>query len=202
MSGLRPRQRRTANGVRARKALEPRRRRSSRRQSRLTPRAKGAPALRSEKTRAYSPKLRKESLIDRPHQIEQVRAGLWRKLRRILPERVVIGVREHVEQGSLILTDEFPAYRGLEGDYAHSTINHSAGNYVDGNIHTNTMESYWSLLKRGIFGIYHQVSAKHLHRYCNEFGFRWNHRKITDGERMVEAMKGAEGKRLMYREPA
>ena len=67
-------------------------------------------------------------------------------------------------------------------------------------ISTNTVESYFALLKRGIHGAFHHVSKIHLHRYCDEFSFRWNHRKIDDGERMVEAIKGGNGKRLMYRQ--
>lgn len=107
-------------------------------------------------------------------------------------------VRERVEEGSQVFTDEFPAYRGLEGDYAHDTINHSAGNYVDGNIHTNTIESHWSLLKRGIYGIYHQVSTQHLHRYCTEFGYRYNSRKSTEVDRFDSALTFCDG-RLMYK---
>ena len=66
-------------------------------------------------------------------------------------------------------------------------------------INTNTAESFFALLKRGHYGTFHQLSKKHLHRYCTEFGFRWNHRKVSDGTRMVAAIKGAEGRRLMYR---
>ena len=62
-------------------------------------------------------------------------------------------------------------------------------------------ESVFSLLKRGMYGVYHNVSKRHLHRYLAEFDFRWNHRTVEDGERTVAAIKGSEGKRLMYREP-
>ncbi|MFH4247271.1 IS1595 family transposase, partial [Acinetobacter baumannii] len=79
-----------------------------------------------------------------------------------------------VEKGAILMTDEFLSYRGLGINYAHKTVEHGAGIYVRGNVHTNTIEGYWSLLKRGIYGIYHQVSKKHLHRYCTEFGFRYN----------------------------
>jgi hypothetical protein len=71
-------------------------------------------------------------------------------------------VKQRVEQGSLIFTDGFLASQGLENSYGRDTITHSAGNYVDGTIHTNTIEGYRSLLERGIFGIYHRVSTKHL----------------------------------------
>ena len=114
----------------------------------------------------------------------------------------------NVAKQAVVMTDELPSYRGVRDEAGqHRTVKHSAGEYArldaDGmNVHTNTAEAFFALLKRGHYGIFHQLSKKHLHRYCNEFGFRWDHRRITDGERMVEAMKGAEGKRLMYREPA
>jgi len=75
------------------------------------------------------------------------------------------------------------------------------GIYVRGDIYTNTAESFFALIKRGVYGTFHAVSKKHLHRYISEFEFRWNHRKIDDGERTVAAIKSAEGKRLMYYEP-
>jgi ISXO2-like transposase domain len=72
---------------------------------------------------------------------------------------------------------------------------------VRGDAHTNTGESYFALLKRGIVGSFHSVSEQHLNRYVDEFSFRWNHRSIDDNARTEEAIKGAEGKRLSYREP-
>ena len=85
-------------------------------------------------------------------------------------------------------------------------MKHSADHFVRKlesglKVHTNTAESFFSLLKRGHYGVYHRMSRKHLPRYCFEFNFRWNHRKVTDGERLTAAIKGAEGKRLMYRVP-
>jgi hypothetical protein len=79
---------------------------------------------------------------------------------------------------------------------------HSKGEYAkpDGT-HSNTVESAFSLLKRGIYGTFHNVSRKHLHRYVAEFDFRWNARKVDDGERLARAVRSAEGKRLRYREP-
>jgi transposase-like protein len=100
-----------------------------------------------------------------------------------------------------IITDQYQAYRGLKKRFAwHSVINHSKS-YVRGIIHINFAESYHSLLKRGIFGTFHHVSERHLSRYLREFEFRWNSRKITDGERAMNAVRGAEGKRLLYRAP-
>jgi len=67
-------------------------------------------------------------------------------------------------------------------------------------VNTNTAESFFALLKRGVHGTFHHISKTHLHRYCDEFSFRWDERKVTDGERAVSAIKGAEGKRLIYRQ--
>jgi len=113
----------------------------------------------------------------------------------------------NVAKEAVVMTDELSSYAGVRDEPGeHRTVKHSAGEYCrldpDGiKVHTNTAESFFALFKRGHYGIFHQLSKKHLHRYCNEFGFRWDQRKVTDGERMVEAIKGIEGKRLMYREP-
>jgi transposase-like protein len=81
----------------------------------------------------------------------------------------------------MIYTDEAKTYRGLPKlGYQHERINHSARVYVDGDIHTNTIEGFWALLKRGIAGVYHSVSAKHLQLYLDEYAFRYNHRKDTE----------------------
>ena len=110
----------------------------------------------------------------------------------------------HVSSEAVIVTDENPAYNGIEETHAgHETTKHSAKEYSrtrdDGfAVNSNTAESFFALLKRGHYGIFHQLSKKHLHRYCVEFAFRWNHRKVTDGERLVAAIVGAEGKRIMY----
>ncbi len=108
-------------------------------------------------------------------------------------------MRAKVAISATIITDSYSAYRGLDRLYTHLTVNHEEGNYVTGKtIHTNTIEGFWSQLKRGIVGIYHYVSPKHLHRYCNEFGFRYNSRKIKDTTRFELSVGRAEGKRLRY----
>lgn len=100
-----------------------------------------------------------------------------------------------------IMTDESPAYWFAKDEFAgHETVDHKGGEYVRGDAHVNTSESVHALLKRGIIGTYHHVSKLHLHRYLSEFDFRFNNRKIKDGERTVEAIKGFEGKRLMCRD--
>lgn len=80
-------------------------------------------------------------------------------------------------------------------------VTHSAREYVRGDAHTNTAEGVFALSKRGMYGVYHNVSKRHLHRYLAEFDFRYNHRELEDGERTVAAIQGGVGKRLMYREP-
>ncbi len=86
-------------------------------------------------------------------------------------------------------------------DSGHDTINHSLGQYAIGDITTNTVEGFFAILKRGINGIYHNVSKEHLHRYLAEFQFRYSYRELEDGERTVLAIQKAQGKRLHYQEP-
>lgn len=114
-----------------------------------------------------------------------------------------------VDKSSTVMTDEWPSYRGLGKDFdAHKIIKHRQNEYVrfedcgEVYVSTNTAESYFALLKRAHYGIHHHMSKKHLHRYCDERSFMWCTRKGSDGERMAAAIDGAEGKRLMYREPA
>ena len=122
----------------------------------------------------------------------------------VTSDTLVENICVNVDSTAKIVTDEFASYTGLGAAFGggHAVVNHRAKIYVniDGE-HVNTAESFNALLKRGHYGIFHQLSKKHLHRYCSEFEFRWNHRKITDGERMVEAIKGVKGKRLMYVQP-
>ena len=110
-------------------------------------------------------------------------------------------IRENVNKQSTIMTDELPSYSGIGQEFngGHETVNHSIGEYVRGLFHTNTDESFFALLKRGVHGTFHHISKLHLHRYCDEFSFRWNGRKVNDGERAVLAIRGAEGKRLVYK---
>ncbi len=113
-------------------------------------------------------------------------------------------IREDVHPSSRIITDENSAYTGIGAEFAggHQTVCHSAREYVRGDVHSNTIEGFFSIVKRGINGIYHAVSKEHLHRYMAEFEFRYNNRKLEDGERMTAAIRAAEGKRLTYRTPA
>ena len=108
-----------------------------------------------------------------------------------------------VHRDSTIMTDDFSSYKGLKRLFTggHETTKHSKREYVRGNTHTNTVESYFSLLKRGVIGTFHHVSRKHLDRYCDEFNFRWNYRRSTDAERTAFALRQTGGKRLTYRIP-
>jgi len=108
---------------------------------------------------------------------------------------------EYIEERACIMTDESPSYFGVNQHFAeHNAVNHKKGEYVRGKAHVNTCESIHALLKRGIIGTFHHVSKQHLHRYLTEFDFRFNQRKVSDGERTMEAIKGFEGKRLKYRD--
>lgn len=109
-------------------------------------------------------------------------------------------LRLHVSQCAHLRTDEWTGYHGMKRDFAsHETVNHSTEEYVRGDAHTNTVEGYFSIFKRGVYGIYHHISEQHLGRYLSEFDFRYTHRKIEDAKRAAKALKAIEGKRLTYR---
>jgi transposase-like protein len=109
-------------------------------------------------------------------------------------------VREHVEAGAALYSDELKSYEGLSAEYEHAVINHAV-EYVNGNIHTNGMENFWSLLKRGLHGTYVSVEPFHLFRYIDEQAFRYNNRKnMSDADRFDLAVSQIVGKRLTYAE--
>lgn len=105
-----------------------------------------------------------------------------------------------VAKGSKIVTDGYHIYKRLAKDYEHVVVDHAKDIYVIDGDHTNDIEGFWSLLKRGIYGIYHQVSPKHLNRYCDEFAYRYNTRKKKDAERFYHSIEQAQGKRLTYQQ--
>ncbi len=108
-------------------------------------------------------------------------------------------IAENVKAGSRIMTDDWSGYRGLKHKgWKHESVKHSMYEYVRGDVHTNSIEGFFGILKRGLNGIYHSVSKKHLHRYLAEFQYRYNMRDLTDGQRIVKAIKAAQGKRLTY----
>lgn len=116
---------------------------------------------------------------------------------------------ENIENGTIVNTDQsqvyhtilYPITKHLGG--RHDVVNHSKQKYTQRNADgttsgVNCAESFFSLIKRGLLGTFHAVSKEHLHRYCDEFAFRWDTRKLNDGERVIEAVKRTEGKRLTY----
>ena len=101
-------------------------------------------------------------------------------------------ISKHVPKGSTIYTDEAPVYKHLKKYYTHDSVKHALNIYVDGNVHTNTIENFWSVLKRGLYGIYHQVSDKHLERYLDEFSARFNARKLNSNQKFVKFLNDSE----------
>ena len=108
-------------------------------------------------------------------------------------------IRANVEPGSTLYTDQLASYTRVGQEYAHHVINH-AQEYVRGNVHTNSIENFWSLLKRGLKGTYVSVEPFHLFRYLDEQSFRFNTRKSNDQGRFMEAMSSIVGKRVEYKE--
>ena len=130
------------------------------------------------------------------HSRKKLRAG-----RGGVGKTLVAGAKDRetgtVSAGAMVYTDEHAAYRGLPN---HAAVKHGVGEYVDGQAHTNGIESFWALLKRGYHGTYHQVSAKHLQRYVDEFSGRHNVRNLDTLDQMTAVAKGMNNKRLRYRD--
>jgi transposase-like protein len=109
-------------------------------------------------------------------------------------------IRLNIMPGCVLITDEHNAYNGLDEEYDRKTINHSLGEYSDKQgTHTNTIEGFWGLMKRGFIGIYHSMSRKHLDLYCDEFTFRYSTRLFDSEKRFNKALSQSDG-RLMYKE--
>jgi hypothetical protein len=111
-------------------------------------------------------------------------------------------IHRHVDRDAHRMTDNFSSYARLnEHVIFRDTVDHGRNEYVRGNVHINTLEGWFSLLKRGINGTFHHVSEKHLDRYIAEFVHRYNWREMDDVQRTIKAIKGAPGKRLYHRQP-
>jgi transposase-like protein len=127
----------------------------------------------------------------RSHHVPSVNAATLRPI-----------LEAQLDKASILMTDGEGQYRILGPMYArHETVNHRIGEYVRGEAHTNTVEGYFSILKRGIVGTYHHVSQQHLKRYLCEFDFRYNERSalgVEDVERTAKALRGTVGKRVTY----
>jgi len=104
----------------------------------------------------------------------------------------------NVEVGAMVYTDEHSGYKGLSKSFGHSSVRHGVGEYVNGMAHTNGIEGFWAMLKRGYKGTYHQMSRKHLARYVTEFAGRHNVRSLDTIAQMTQLAKGLDGKRLRY----
>ena len=152
------------------------------------------------KNRAYkkpAPKQAVFSLVERDGNVRSFHMPT------VSPKTLGPVIQEQVHKASALMTDESPIYTKIGAAFAsHGTVNHSANEYARAYFwHSNTAESYFSLLKRAVFGTYHHVSETHLHRYRAEQDFKWNTRKLTDFARFDQSIGGIVGKRLTYRRP-
>ena len=127
---------------------------------------------------------------------KQVRAEVVQNTRRATLHDFV---RRHVESGSVVYTDESPSYEGMP-EYFHQSVNHSRGQYVDGDAHTNSIESFWAPIKRSYKGTFHKISKKHLHRYVAEFVGHNNARSFDTIDLMTLLVLGMEKRRLTWKE--
>ncbi len=154
--------------------------------------SRGRPSLASHKTTVVA-------LVERG--TGRVRAF---PMMRVTAATLGKAIEANLAPGATMMTDEYSAYKAVaaDADRKHVTVNHSKDEYVRGDAHTNTVEGFFSILKRGINGTFHHVSRGHLSRYCDEFAFRYQNRKASDGDRTRLLVAGAEGKRLTYKQPA
>lgn len=146
-----------------------------------------------EKRKGYEHKEKIFSLVERNGDVRSFHVS------HVSGETLKPILKSQVNKDTHLMTDEFGGYKDLDQHFAkHDKIGHSRGEYVRGKIYTNTIEGYFSILKRGLIGTFHHVGAQHLKRYVGEFDFRYNTRKVTDSERTVLALQGIAGKRLTY----
>jgi transposase-like protein len=128
----------------------------------------------------------------------------FRAMERLTSDRLGDFIAENADLSCRLMSDEFNLYKrvGKAFEGGHHVVKHSGAEYVKPgtDIHSNTVEGVFSLIKRGVMGTFHSVSRKHLQNYLNEFAFRWNTRKLNDGQRVSAAIKKVDGKRLEYRE--
>jgi transposase-like protein len=165
-------------------------RRSNRRQ--YKPLDSRQPDERLRKTGRGSDKTPVVALVERGGEVRSFR------LANVTADELGGAIRRHVSREAHLRTDAFQSYKKVGQEYAsHAVVDH-ADVYVMGDAHTNTAENFFSLLKRGINGIYHHVSEAHLPRYLAEFDYRYNNRTLTDSERTRKALSMVEGKRLRY----
>lgn len=125
-----------------------------------------------------------------------------RTMDRVTAENIGPIMAEYISAESAIMTDESRLYSQTHKSYAsHETVKHSAKEYARGNVHTNTIEGFFGIFKRGLAGVYHHIGRKNVGRYVDEFTYRYNTRKMSDAARAELMVTKAEGKRLLYRQP-
>lgn len=118
------------------------------------------------------------------------------------PTRVILtaAIHENIKKGAIVYTDAHHGYDLIDSEYKHARVNHGVREYVNGMAHTNGIESFWALLKRGYYGVYHHMSPQHLHRYVQEFSFRHNTAHLDTMEFIEQTIDRMVGRRLTYRE--
>jgi transposase-like protein len=153
------------------------------------------------KNRRYGPVPKKALVLSI---VERGGAVRSRRVASVSPKSLRPAIAKAASRRSRLMTDDAKWYIRIGEEFvSHESIEHGAGEYVRGDAHTNTIENYFSILKRGIIGVYHHVSEEHLPRYLAEFDFRYSNRAklgVNDGERAARAIAGARGKRLTYRQ--
>ena len=151
------------------------------------------------KTRGPSHKMKVLSLVERGGSVRSI------KVESVSRPTVEAIVNANVDRESRLMTDEAPYYPAIGAQFAsHESVNHSADEWARGDAHTNTLEGFFSIFKRGMRGVYHHCGEKHLHRYLAEFDFRYNNRAsfgVSDSDRASRALAGIKGKRLAYKQP-
>jgi len=136
------------------------------------------------------------SILERGGEVRSMKMGS------VTVSNVKQALRDHVDADTRVMTDSASVFTWPGTEFAsHEKVDHSAGEYVRGDVTTNHVEAYFGLLKRGVHGTFHHVSRKYLQFYLGEFDFRWNHRKMCDGDRTMAALRRVNGKRLMLHEP-
>jgi len=143
--------------------------------------------------RGYEHKMKVVSLVERDGEKRSI------VVRNVNAKTLRAVLEENVSKSARLMTDEHAGYKKVGREYAkHGVVSHSTGEYARGDTHSNTVESSFSLLKRGLIGTFHHVGEQHLQRYATEFDYRWNNRKITDKERSDKLLGRIAGKRLRY----
>jgi transposase-like protein len=153
----------------------------------------GTSKAKPKNARGYEHKMKVVSLVERGGQKRSIVVDA------VNSKTLTVILEENVCKSAHLMTDELRAYQPVGRTYAsHKVTKHTKKQYVVGNTHSNTVESSFSLLKRGLIGTFHHVGEQHLQRYATEFDFRWNHRKVTDRERSDTLLQSIAGKRLTY----